>query len=207
MALSKLDIYNQALNHIGLNSRIASETEETTERRTCDLHYPTTIEEALTPWDWTFAHTEMALVDVGTPPAEWLYRYTYPANCLVPRYIVGEGRAGVDQPVPFAVMRFGGSPGPVKVVVTDKASAVLAYTFRAEDDEANYPVRFATALAYGLAAKIAAPLTQSVKATVLMTEMYNAKILEAMSQDAEARGAVRNRNETNNRNASSVRYE
>ena len=206
MALTKLNIWNLALSHIGIRTTILTDTEDSTEREVVDLHYTGLVEEAISRRPWSFSSTEADLVDATTPPTNWAYRYTYPTDCIKPQYIVGDGKASGNHPVQFKVMKFGSTSPFDHVILSDRVNAVLVYTFRGADDESNWPIMFANALTHGLAAGIAVALTKSLKIAAFQMALFERQMVEAFQFDGGFQDAVRNRADVTEETAHSGRF-
>lgn len=175
MAASKVEICNLALDAMGTRSTIASLTESSAEARACSRQYAIARDSVLQAAHWNFARKQvsLALLKDGTltppddVPVPWTYEYAYPSDCLAARYImpVTERVSGLDGiGAVYPVDRFivssdidsGGAPN--KVILTNKARAILVYTLRL-DEPTLYDDQFTTAFSYFLASKLTIALS------------------------------------------------
>lgn len=130
MALvSSTDIANLALSIAGSTVTIASLDEKSVAGRQCKLWYDFTRRQVLESHNWGFARKRKALAGHGEdPPAEWTYRYQYPADCIKARLI--ENPVGwTGDAVPFDVENVNGQLS----ILSDLEDAKLIYTYDLTD--------------------------------------------------------------------------
>lgn len=164
---AEVEVYNLALARIGVfNKAVASTTEASKEAQICKLFFNPMRDYVLEEIHWRFAEKRVALADLGTPPTNWGYRYSYPADCIKANYLTLPGlrNTRLDQRPPFQIS----GDGNAKFILTDLPTAELVYTCRVED-LGLWPAMAISALAYRLAAEIAMPL--SIKADVANNAM------------------------------------
>lgn len=158
MASSKVDIWNRALKYVGNDEQIQSETEDSETRRVVESVYDEEIGPLLELEEWAFAN-RYALMDTSTETAPgWTYAYTMPADCLVPRRIVGPAPRSPFSYDPVSFEE--GTNGTVSVLWTDyitDAGVWLQYTSSAVDPGRFYP-SFRKSLVLGVAAGIFQPM-------------------------------------------------
>ena len=190
---TEVDICNLALSHFGNRAEVIAITppDGSKEARLCSLFYPIARDALLEKRDWGFARRRAVLADLGSPPAEWLYRYAYPANILKPRALQVSGAA---KPITQ-----GGYPFVIEndavagtVILTNVATAELWYTISVTE-VGRYPASFRDALSYWLASYLVGPLTQDrtavkdLRATALTffgeAAMENANIEKQQTKD------------------------
>lgn len=129
---SVVDICNLALSHLGANQSVEQvfpTPEQSTEARTCHLHYQPALDAILAEHDWGFARVTRTLALAGTAPGDWTYSYAYPSDCIAAREIVNETKASTiraPDKIPFDLGY--DTATKVRVIYTDQAEAVLRYT-------------------------------------------------------------------------------
>lgn len=169
MALTKTQICNLALAHIGIDQGIANiDTEQSKAARLCRQFYPHLLDEILGDYEWTFATAAVKLATpTGDPPIGWSYQYAVPADCLSPIKVTDYSGArswsrwSFDQTminwpdVPFRLMR--SASAGTRVIVTDLPEAYLVYTARIENT-AEMSAAFISMLAWRLAVELAMPM-------------------------------------------------
>lgn len=148
MAVSKTQIANLALSHLDSEDVIENvDTEQSNEAKTARVWYDPARRQALTEYDFHFARKRLALASHNEdPPADWTFRYQYPADCVQERFI--ENPLGRNKPpIPMLVEQAG--DGTLSIV-TDQDGAVLVYT-RNQEDVTFFTPYFDLALSYLLA--------------------------------------------------------
>lgn len=180
--VSKVDIFNMALGHIGISNLIELESETTPEAKQIRLWYPTTRRTILQAYPWSFARQRAYLAEHSEDPPEgvWAYRYVYPSECLKARFIENPAGPQAD-PVPFELEM--SSNGEEKTLLTDLEDAKLVYTF----DQAaisTYSESFVMALSALLASNICQGLTVKREFRSDALALYQGLLTVAASQDA-----------------------
>lgn len=185
MIADEVSIYNVALNAIGARSNLSSTTENSRDAEVCRLWYPIIRDQILcaAPWPSCEASKRLALLSERDLSADWVstdpspgykYKYSCPSDMLRPRYLAD-----------FSPFRISAHSGSVRALNTNRDEAVLTYTQR------NYTVAgwespLQMAVAYGLAANIAMPLTgKAQRANFLIqqaNDLINTARLEAANQ-------------------------
>ena len=171
---SQVEIMNLALLRLGTRAQVQSPTENSREAAVCSLLYDSCVSSTLAAFPWGFATKREALADLGSPPADWTYRYRYPIDCLRARNIVrpdGEDRP----PIPFEIA-YDGVSG--RVILTDQAEAVLRYTVELTNPSAFDP-EFVYALSWHLASEAALPLTDSPAVKEQTFAIYQSALRQA----------------------------
>lgn len=94
---SKLDIYKQALVHIG-KAGITALTDDVESRHVFDTAWTGVVEEAFNSGDWNFAKKSALLVwnEGATPATGWSYAMDYPADYM--RTLAVSPRPRFDEP-------------------------------------------------------------------------------------------------------------
>lgn len=175
---SKTGLTNEALYLIRASGQIANfDTDDTPNGKAARMYLDSHISEALSCYDWaSFAET-LTLVDISDehpPPPHYLYRYSMPTNCLVPRRIVVSGMNPNDTPYPFDVEIISG--GGQRSILTDVAPAYepwLRFTSDAQRENVqNWPAEFYRAVSYRLAASLATAIKESPQLAESMMRFY-----------------------------------
>jgi hypothetical protein len=175
---SEVDICNLALSHIGASATISSLTEQSEEAFHCNLLYADARDAVLRAHPWGFAKRHLALSDVGSPPGNWSYRYSYPNDAIYAREILQTNTAG--DPIKFEVAL--SDAYNARVILTDQKEAVLVYTYKVTNTLAFDPL-FVNALTWRIAADIAMPLTRDQERLKAAYQMYQAGISQAQLFD------------------------
>lgn len=157
MALNKLGLYNQALSAVGTRQSVSGLTENSREREVCDTWYETVRDQVLKAADWSSVRKTASLAvlserdfDVAwasaDPDPDWRFMYAAPSDFLYPRYGTQYNR--------FAV----GNRSSQRVIFSDTEDLALTYISR-QDNVGLWDVSLQEAVVFGLAARIAQPLT------------------------------------------------
>jgi hypothetical protein len=174
-------ICNMALGRIGISQFIANlETEQSNEARVCRVFFEATRDRVLQAMPWGFARRSAELQDIGTPPAGWLYRYRYPNDCLFARKVIETGATEDSTGQAFAIAEDETSGGLALCSNTYPAS--LIYTARIITTTL-FPQMFCDALAWALAAEIAAPLSATPRMAESASQAYTTTLMQAAARD------------------------
>ena len=175
--MTDLDICNHALARLGCRFNVASLSEDSAEGRACNLLYAVARDAALRRHDWSFATTRLALTDLGTPPSDWGYRYSLPADCLKARQLM------IQDGAPPSLFEVAG-----RELYSDTAGAVLIYTKRVTDTTI-FDSGFIELLILKLATDLATVLRLSAELHNSFDKSWKSWLPEAGAQDAgEAAG-------------------
>lgn len=195
MATAPVDVFNLALSRCGVyNNAVADMNENTKQAGVCRVFYDQCRRYILRDFPWRFAERRVQLSALANPPTNWSYKYPYPPDCLMVRYLVVPGMRNqrVDQCVPIQVMN---DAVDGKVLVSDMTPAELCYTTDVEDLNIWDDVAV-SALAYRLAGEIVMPLSMDPNLVGMMTSGYlkevsraAAAMLNEGSPDAEPASA------------------
>jgi hypothetical protein len=184
MAFNQVGIYNQALSAIGTRSSVSGLLENSREREICDIWYESTRDSILKAADWATVRgsARLALLTerdydedwVATDPEpDWRYVYGLPSDFLYPRFITSYAR--------FAIS----TRSSQKVLLTDVEDVILTY-LRKEISVSLWDISLYEAITFGLAARIAQPLTGKNQKARDMAALANVKIMEAREFSANA---------------------
>ena len=187
MAVSKTQIVNLALSHLHENGTLDNvDTENTTAAVNGRLWWEPARQQALVDMDLGFARKRLSLaVHAIDPPADWTYRYQFPADCIQPRYLENPAGRGLP-PIPFLVEQ--ASDGTRSILTNLGTTACLVYTRDADDPAFFYP-HFTLALSYLLAHYLAGPITGKKVLKREMMENYMLAIGTAGSAEANVTAA------------------
>lgn len=177
MSESEVSVCNKALARLGLPP-ISLLTEGSRESITCGIFLEGSRDAALRDFKWNFATRRKVLAQLQTAVEPWGYCYAYPSDCIRAREIVKA--AGASDAVLYEVAA-DGSGG--RVILTDKAAAVLVYTARVTAFSAYDPL-FVEAFSWKLAAEIALPLTADKNLMQIAETKYQNILSQARTADA-----------------------
>ncbi len=182
MVPDEVSIFNLALNAVGGRSNLSSTTERDRGAEVCRLWYPVVRDQILAaaPWPSCKAFKRLAL-KAKRSEAEWTeldpepgytYAYSSPNDMLHPRYVSDYSK--------FSVSSYKDN---IKVVNTNVPDPILVYTKR------NYVVgswesELQMAIALGLAANIAMPVTGKAQRAELWINQANDLVLTARQNAA-----------------------
>lgn len=181
MALSVLQIYNQALSLVGTRASVSSLTERTRECELCNEHYEVVRDQVLraAPWACARKAARLGLLaeredgdwTAAQPIPPWLFAYALPSDYLHPRMLTAYAR--------FEIATHAGA----NALLTNTEDAVLIYTAK-ETDTSLWDIMLTSAVFLGLAAVIAKPLTGSTRKRQALVEEANMRIMLAREADA-----------------------
>lgn len=184
MSLTKTQICNMALFHLGTSKEIAnvdSSSETSEEARTMRVFWDTAKEKILGEFPWTFATKVSALGQVEEDPTdEWGYSYTYPSDAVAIRKIQSGLRMDHRQSViPYQIAQ----DNNVKLIYTDLEEAIAEYTCNLTETSL-FTAEFCIALSYLLAHYAAAKLSKGdpMKMKNDMLILYKIALAEAKSK-------------------------
>jgi hypothetical protein len=157
--MTKTEICNLALSHLGVGLTLADvETENSESAQVCRTFFDTTRDIVLKDFSWTFATKFLDLVLIEEDPtSEYGYSFRYPNDCLKIRKILSGIRNDSRQSrIHYKI----GQDADGKLIYCDEKEPCIEYTMR-NDDYSEYPVDFAMALSFRLAYYICPRLTDS----------------------------------------------
>ena len=152
---TEIQVAKLALQHVGDRFDISSLTESTTEAEQVNLIFADVRDAMLRQHPWNFAKkfTSPAALD-GTPPSLWTFMYLYPIDAL--RILGITNPLGRDLEV--VKYEIGRNASDKRCVFTDEESPEIVYIAQITNTE-EYDPEFTLALSFGLAARLAMPLT------------------------------------------------
>ena len=157
MGLTKIDICNQALFHLGLSSISDLDDGSDINAMGCKIFYESVLSKALRDHPWGFAKSELALTQEGDfmDYPSYHYAYQYPYDCAYILKIVNPA-GKKSEPIEYDIQANKNRTG--KVILTNQACAVLSYIVEI-DDPNLYDSHFTEMLVYALATALALKLT------------------------------------------------
>jgi len=172
MATSVVQIVNNALVKIGANA-ILTLTEDSEAARAANLIYEQVRDACIRDHVWNFAVNRVELAQNSVAPAfGFAYQYNVPSDCL--RVLQMEN---MDM---FYKIESG-------KLLTDEGTAKILYLARVEDVNL-FDAMFVEALSARLAAELSVTLSESNTLYSNMMEMYQRKVADARSMDAQESG-------------------
>lgn len=184
LAAGDISIINLALMRIGSTVPMVAEADTTNEARVANLLYTRCRDYVLTAYPWEFATKRAALAGQATSTSTlWAYSYTYPADCLKARRVLGAAASPRrDEPIPFQVL----NTGSAIVILTNEATASLEYTVSVTDPTLFDPV-YESALGYYLASELALGLRAKPETAKGALDAF-AQIIQAQNQPGAREG-------------------
>lgn len=172
MATSETEICNLALSRLGQRQRIYGGSTVADE---CALHYPLCRDATLRAHPWNFAIRRATLAqDATTPNHEFDYRHALPTDCLKVIRTSWEAEGFYD-----TEYRIEG-----RFLLCNEATAKIEYVARITDP-AQFDELFTDVLAQRLAAELAVPVTDNHTLAEKLLGVYQTKLAEARSVDAQ----------------------
>ena len=174
MSLSKVDISNIALAHIG-EEAIRALDEASRRARLCQTAIDISIKAVLGDIDWNFARRLKALNHLSTASVpEGLFAFAIPSDCLVPRELYPRGSRQNWEIVGTSLIC------PYDPTVND----IQLYYTTAESSLAAFPHSFALAVASYMAFYMSPGLTKDKQLTAALYEQYRIAAADAWHIDA-----------------------
>lgn len=175
MGYSKVELANQALDHLG-KDRIASLTENSTAARKIVEVFDRSIHSVLSRSHWSFARKFLTLASLTNDWDErWGYKYDLPSDCATFIRIVPlhdpDGRDGPPHQM------HGGA------IYTNERDAKGEYVYKTVNTLA-FPQPFLDTCSFFLAREIALPLTRKRSNWVDMNNMFTYQLGLAVEHDS-----------------------
>ncbi len=176
MALSEVDLYNQALNALGAEATVTATDEQSPEADAIRSIYDTVRDELLvsTDWPWAerFSERLNELIDTEADPRpmqQYRFWYKIPADVLRVREADSEFTpVRKTEPTPFVEFN---DAVQGKVIALDILNPMLRYTFNVEDPGLFSP-GFVGAMKYRIAAEVSLKITANPQIQQAMTNAY-----------------------------------
>lgn len=186
----KTKIANLALSHIRDQGTVENiETEVTPEALNANLWYDEARLQAIADFDFGFARKRLTLgAHEVDPPAEWAFRFQFPADLVQPRYIENPSGRG-KPPILFDIeLATDAQSQDTMSILTNQEAAVLVYS-KDVTSTTFFPPHFVLSISYLLAHFIAGPLTGKKSIQDKMIENYNNAINVAGAHEANVTAA------------------
>lgn len=178
MIQDQVGIYNIALAAVGVQSRVQTPTETSSEAEQCSLWYDSVRDMVLrsAPWAPARSVARLALLterdftrdwQIGDPDPNWRYMYALPSDCLRPRFLQS-----------YAKFELGVSADNKRMLLTDAPSALLIYT-KQQTRVDLWDVDLQHAIGFALGAHIALKLTGKPTRVQLAAQQALEKVLAA----------------------------
>jgi hypothetical protein len=182
MAVTELQIWNQALSALGQTETIAAPDEVSVAAEQCNLWYETVRDAVFSAAPWADLTGFRRLGVVATrdndadwvatdPPPGWLYAFGLPSDYLRARHLASFARF-----IPSTV-------NGARALATNEETPILWYT-RREEDPTKWTVDLRFAVVHALAAHIAKAITGNDSDLNNMFTLANENILIARTNDA-----------------------
>lgn len=200
MVTTVLEIYNMGITRLG-HEPMSAVDENTKAGRLVRLHYPTVRDGLLRSHPWNFAVRRAALAQLSvTPSFEFDYAYALPTDPYCLKVLrtsfeaTGFSSAAVygfpglfgygPIPVEHRIETIDVSGTPVRALLINESSVSIEYVARIEDVSLYDPM-FVDCLAAKLAAEIAIGLTDNQSTAKTAMDIYQMKMSEARTMDAQ----------------------
>jgi hypothetical protein len=181
MALSKIDLCNQALLKVGAETIASLDINQNDSdpviqsAKLCNILFSQALEEVLRSYRWNSATKRVQLTQLSTTPSfKWKFQYQLPNDCIrvVNAY---ETTDAIDDGTTYVIEG--------KTLLTDYNTVFLLYIYNPEDLSVLDPL-LRKCIIQNLAIKLSVPLQLDLKMQNNLIEEYNATILpEARSVD------------------------
>lgn len=175
MSVSKVDICNMALAHLGMKS-ITSISENTPSAIACTQFFDTSRDDVLRESQWPFAKVSEALVLTTEEILGWDYVYLYPVRAAAVWAVYDESTYDNKDEQEFEVVFVPATNR--KVVCSNLQYAYVDYTYKVVDTSI-YDPKFVMALSYRLAASMAHTLVGSAEIGEKLMNIYGLILSEA----------------------------
>lgn len=175
MSVSKIDICNMALAHLGMKG-ITSITENNPSAIACNTFFVPSRDDVLGETNWTFAKASEPLVLSTEEVLGWSYIYSYPVKATTVWDVFNEATASDKGKQEFEVVLKPAQSS--RLVCSDLSFAYADYTYQLSDT-GLYTPKFIISLSYRLAAMMAHTLVRSTKVGLELTQVYAAALSEA----------------------------
>jgi len=175
--VTKVDICNLALSHLGMNA-ITSLTEDNPSVRACNYFFDPSRDAVFSDYKWPFANVAEALVGVTDTvlQLEWQYIYVYPTQAAAVWTVYNEStiksKDTEEFEVAFQVVN------NRKVICSNNITAYAEYTYKVKDTTIFSP-NFVILLSLRLASSMAHSLIGDVEVGKDLLTSYTNAVSEA----------------------------
>ena len=195
---SQLNIINLALSHIAQTpvTQAQLDANSTVQTQAALRIWEFARQETLRAYNWGFAKTQEALVvTTDYDPANYVYAYVYPTNCLSIRKV--NAQTSLDETVSGKYEVMFDSDNSLQRIVTDIEDAYIEYTYDV-DIPTIFDPTFVVAFARRLAAELAKPLNGDDTQAEGQGKIASNAISEAKRLDAGNKYESHDANEKSN---------
>lgn len=187
---SRTSIANEALTLIRAKNRINNIDDDTdTNAKTARIFIDEHIEELLEEESWKWCNRTKYLTDITAdqlPPPDWLYRFGYPNDCIVPRQVMVAGFTRNSDPIAFDTETLPDGSG--RSIVCDTPLIYLRYTSNSFIENVNsWPSNFRRAVTFRLAASLATAVKEAPTMAKTMMGFYIDSLRMARHVDESSR--------------------
>lgn len=146
--MTKTEICNVSISHLGVSKDIASIDEDSGAARALKRYYDLALRDTLRRYPWPFAVKFYTLGLISEDPTEeWEYSYRYPSDCLkILRILSGDRNDDLESKVVYKMV----SDTEGQLIYTDEENAEIEY-ISIVDDTQNWPEDFIMAFTRRLA--------------------------------------------------------
>ena len=177
--MSKVQIYNIALNILGVSNPIENAQSDDNRVILLNNYYNLARDYVLKDFDWNFASTfkKLSLLNNENKLNKYEYCYNYPNDCICARDLFEEGNYTLQK------YEIGTDENNKKVIFCNCNSAILRFTRRIELENL-FTSEFSMALAYYLASLTSNVITGSLQKGEIAYDKYlqilkRAKVINA----------------------------
>ena len=180
MSYSKVQIYNIALNNLGVSATIQNTAQADVKTVVLNNYYNVALEQVLKDFDWNFANTYKSLTPTVNEclNPRYAHEYDYPNDCIVARKIVDE--SGEENNIDFEISS---DASGQRVINTNVSPATLKYT-RLVNKEVFFTPEFVMALSWYLAFLAAEAITGQANKKSNAFSIYRNMIGTALASNA-----------------------
>ena len=175
--VTKVDIYNMALSHLGITA-ITSLTEDTPSVRAGNQFYTPSRDAVFSDFKWPFATVKEALVGINDTvlELEWDYVYVYPTQAAGVWNVYNESTIKTKDQEEFEVVFQVANNR--KVICSNNVTAYAEYTYKVADTTIYSP-NFSILLSLRLASSMAHTLIADVEVGKDLLLTYGNSLAEA----------------------------
>ena len=161
-AVSEVDICNQALYNLGVDTPIVALTDDSSNARACNRIYARLRDTLLQQHPWNFAINRATLAALAAKPGyEYTYAYALPTDPFCLRVLeLREERDPTLGSYPYQIESVVDGASTYNVLVTDSDSALIKY-IKKVTDPTQFDALFTQALVDLMTSRLAMPITNS----------------------------------------------
>ncbi len=191
MSISKLQIWNMGLSHLGM-PKIFSTDLDNPSAIACDLYWLPALDDAFSELSWAFATVKEQFALVSETVVGWDYVYAYPPKAAGVHNVFSEANVMYKEEQEFETVFLPSSNK--KVICSNEPEAWQEYTYVVLDTTIYSP-KFVIAASFKLAALMAQSLTSDPGAGGAMQQ--NAGIIVSEAKRINAKEKIKRAQQTN----------